>query len=176
MTPRKGKGFAKDVATARKHAGMELLRPHAAGIDVHSRQHYVAVPIDGVPAEWINPDPHLPVGVRVFGTNTGDLEAIAAWLLDCGVKTVALESTGVYGEVLLVIPDAAVLRVFAITSMDRVIPNFPSLAEALAQVPAARRAWRGPQQAAMAGTRADPWLAPEKRGRDDAAISPAPPR
>jgi anti-sigma B factor antagonist len=38
------------------------------------------------------------------------------------------------GEVLLVIPDATVLRVFAITTMDRVIPNFASLDEALAQV------------------------------------------
>src|SRR6266849_6014006 len=71
MTPRKGKGFAKDVAAARRHSGMELLRPHAAGIDVHSRQHYVAVPADDVPAAWINPDPHLPVGVRIFGSNTG---------------------------------------------------------------------------------------------------------
>ena len=42
------------------------------------------------------------------------------------------------GEVLLVIPDAAVLRVFAITGLDRVIPNFVSLDEALAQVSAAR--------------------------------------
>jgi anti-sigma B factor antagonist len=38
------------------------------------------------------------------------------------------------GEVLLVIPDATVLRVFAITAMDRLIPNFASLDEALAQV------------------------------------------
>ena len=35
-------------------------------------------------------------------------------------------------EVLLVIPGTAVLRVFALTAMDRVIPNFTSLAEALA--------------------------------------------
>ena len=40
------------------------------------------------------------------------------------------------GEVLLVIPDAAVLRVFALTAMDRVIPNFTSLAEALARTAA----------------------------------------
>jgi anti-anti-sigma factor len=40
-------------------------------------------------------------------------------------------------EVLLVIPSTAVLRVFALTGMDRVIPNFTSLAEALAQAPAA---------------------------------------
>jgi anti-sigma B factor antagonist len=38
--------------------------------------------------------------------------------------------------VLLVIPGTAVLRVFALTGMDRVIPNFTSLAEALAQAPA----------------------------------------
>ena len=35
------------------------------------------------------------------------------------------------GQVLLVIPSTAVLRVFALTAMDRVIPNFASLAEAL---------------------------------------------
>jgi anti-anti-sigma factor len=39
-------------------------------------------------------------------------------------------------EVLLVIPGTAVLRVFALTGMDRVIPNFTSLAEALAQTAA----------------------------------------
>ena len=39
-------------------------------------------------------------------------------------------------EVLLVIPSTTVLRVFALTGMDRVIPNFTSLAEALAQAPA----------------------------------------
>jgi anti-sigma B factor antagonist len=36
-------------------------------------------------------------------------------------------------EVLLVIPSAVVLRVFALTGVDRVIPNFTSLAEALAR-------------------------------------------
>jgi anti-sigma B factor antagonist len=39
-------------------------------------------------------------------------------------------------EVLLVIPSAAVLRVFALTAMDRVIPNFTTLAEALTQTAA----------------------------------------
>ena len=39
-------------------------------------------------------------------------------------------------EVLLVIPSTAVLRVFALTAMDRVIPNFTTLAEALAQAAA----------------------------------------
>ena len=39
-------------------------------------------------------------------------------------------------EVLLVIPSVAVLRVFALTGMDMVMPNFPSLAEALARTAA----------------------------------------
>jgi anti-sigma B factor antagonist len=42
-------------------------------------------------------------------------------------------------EVLLVIPGAAVLRVFAITGMDKVIPNFASLDEALAEAAASTR-------------------------------------
>src|SRR6476469_5115749 len=40
------------------------------------------------------------------------------------------------GELLLVIPSAAVLRVLAITCIDRMIPNFTSLEEALAQTSA----------------------------------------
>jgi anti-anti-sigma factor len=39
-------------------------------------------------------------------------------------------------EVLLVIPSTTVLRVFALTGMDRVIPNFTSLPEALARTAA----------------------------------------
>ena len=66
------------------------------------------------------------------------------------------------GDVLLVIPGAAVLRVLAITGIDQVIPDFASLDEALAQAPAARadaaqagrtRAWpaRRPRAAPLAG-------------------------
>jgi len=42
------------------------------------------------------PATSAPEPVRRFGANTCDLEAIAAWLKQCGVTTVALESTGVY--------------------------------------------------------------------------------
>ena len=58
---------------------------HAAGIDVGAEEHWAAVP----PCD--DPQP-----VRRFGANTADLEAVADWLWDCGVTTVALESTGVY--------------------------------------------------------------------------------
>ncbi len=62
-----------------------ILHPNAAGIDVGSQRHYVAVPVDR------DPQP-----VRCFGCLTPDLQAMAHWLTACGIDTAALESTGVY--------------------------------------------------------------------------------
>jgi transposase len=59
--------------------------PNAAGIDVGGSSHWVAVPSRS------SDEP-----VREFGAMTDDLNAMATWLLACGVDTVALESTGVY--------------------------------------------------------------------------------
>jgi transposase len=92
MSPRSGKQFR----TSEEMGELQIIQRHAAGIDVHAAAHFVAVPAEDVPAGFVNPDPKLPLGVRKFGTNTVDLEAIAAWLKECGVKTVAMESTGVY--------------------------------------------------------------------------------
>jgi transposase len=57
---------------------------HAAGIDVGAEAHDVAVP----PSD--DPQP-----VRCFTASTADLEALAAWLAQCQVTTVAMASTGV---------------------------------------------------------------------------------
>jgi anti-sigma B factor antagonist len=57
------------------------------------------------------------------------------------------------GELLLVLPATTVLRVFAITGIDRVIPNFSSLKKAFAQAPAARSARGSP---ALAGSGSKP--------------------
>jgi len=92
MTPRQGKQFRQSEGVA----DLTVTHRHAAGIDVHAAVHFVAVPVGDVPTGFINPDAKLPAGVRKFGTNTEDLEAIAAWLKACGVTTVAMESTGVY--------------------------------------------------------------------------------
>ncbi len=62
-----------------------VLEPNAAGIDVGAREMFVAVP----PGRDEHP-------VRVFATFTEDLERLADWLLQCGVTTIAMESTGVY--------------------------------------------------------------------------------
>jgi len=72
---------------------LQITHPHAAGIDVHSREHWVAVPAKSVS---VSPKDQLPAHVRKFGTCTADLELLADWLTECGIKTVAMESTGVY--------------------------------------------------------------------------------
>lgn len=92
MSPRSGKQFQRSTEVR----DLAVTHRHAAGIDVHAAVHFVAVAAEDVPAGFIPAEGKLPVGVRKFGTNTGDLEALAAWLKDCGVKTVAMESTGVY--------------------------------------------------------------------------------
>jgi transposase len=92
MSPRAGKAFR----TSERADELAIQYRHAAGIDVHAAVHFVSVPPEDVPAGYVNADAQLPAGVRKFGTNTGDLEALAAWLKDCGVTTVAMESTGVY--------------------------------------------------------------------------------
>lgn len=63
----------------------ELINPNAAGIDIGSREHYVCVPPGS-----------SEKNVRKFGTFTSDLEALAEWLSQCRVTTVAMEATGVY--------------------------------------------------------------------------------
>jgi len=64
---------------------LEHINRYAAGIDIGSKSHFVAVP------EGTDEQP-----VREFSTFTADLERLAGWLISCGVTTVAMESTGVY--------------------------------------------------------------------------------
>src|SRR6266550_1278699 len=69
--------------------GLEVVHPHAAGVDVGNSAHYVAV----------RPDRDSQP-VRRFECFTADLHRLADWLESCRVKTVALQSTGVYWIVL----------------------------------------------------------------------------
>ncbi len=64
---------------------ISLTHPNAAGIDIGSASHFVAVP----PERDDQP-------VREFPSFTRDLHRLADWLDACGVDTVAMESTGVY--------------------------------------------------------------------------------
>jgi len=64
---------------------LPVVNRKAAGIDVGSTFHVVAVP-PGVVDE----------AVRTFRSFTGELRELSAWLKSCGITTVAMESTGVY--------------------------------------------------------------------------------
>jgi transposase len=69
----------------RRGADLSVKNPDAAGIDVGARVHYVAVPED-----------RAQPSIRSFGAYTAQLEELVQWLQACGIKTVAMESTGVY--------------------------------------------------------------------------------
>jgi transposase len=64
---------------------LEIVHPDAAGIDVGGSEHWVAVSPDR------DPEP-----VRRFGCFTADLREMARWLVEKGVRSVAMQSTGVY--------------------------------------------------------------------------------
>ena len=65
--------------------GLEVTHPDAAGVDVGGATHYAAVRADATDEP-----------VREFKCFTADLHAMADWFEQCGVKIVAMESTGVY--------------------------------------------------------------------------------
>ena len=71
--------------TKDKKGKWSMVHPRAAGIDIGSRFHVVAVP-----EEW-DAQP-----VRTFSTFTNDLHRLADWLEGLGIATVAMESTAVY--------------------------------------------------------------------------------
>jgi transposase len=68
-----------------KPSMLELINRDAAGIDIGATSHFVAVPEGSVENN-----------VREFRSTTPGIYALADWLKECGVKTIAMESTGVY--------------------------------------------------------------------------------
>jgi transposase len=64
---------------------MDIINPNAAGIDIGSRSHFVAI-------NQVHAD------VKEFGVYAQDMKALVDWLLENNVKTVAMESTGSYWQ------------------------------------------------------------------------------
>ncbi|MBE3604719.1 transposase [bacterium] len=89
-----------------------LLQPNAAGVDVDANETYVAVPADR--------DPHA---VRRFRTFAANLRAAAEWLRQCGIASVAMESTGVYWIPFFQILEAAGFKVVLVNA--RHVKNVP---------------------------------------------------
>jgi transposase len=85
--------------------GLEVMHPNAAGIDVGNSTHYVAV----------RPDRDAEP-VRRFDCFTADLHRLADGLLQCGVTTVAMQSTGVYWISPYAILDARSLEVYLVNA------------------------------------------------------------
>ena len=85
-TRRAGRGQQQKRRASRVRAAqLEQLNLNAAGIDVGATEHWGAVPADR------DAQP-----VQRFGAFTADLYALAAWLRQCQIETVVMESTGVY--------------------------------------------------------------------------------
>jgi transposase len=95
----------KKRLNASKVLSLDCIERNAAGIDVGSTEIYVAVPADR------DPQP-----VRCFPTFTTDLRAMVAWLVQCGITSVAMESTGVYWIAPYELLEEADLRVCLVNS------------------------------------------------------------
>ena len=84
---------------------LEIVHPDAAGIDVGGSEHWVAV----------SPDRDREP-VRRFGCFTADLREMGRWLVEKGVRSVALQSTGVYWMPVFEILEQQGLEVFLVNA------------------------------------------------------------
>jgi transposase len=81
---RKGKR-TKGMEEAHPFTGMSQVNPNAAGVDIGAVE--IVVCVAGDESTQI---------VKAFGNYTVDLQAIGRWLKEYQIRTVAMESTGVY--------------------------------------------------------------------------------
>jgi len=84
---------------------LEIVHPEAAGIDVGGSEHWVAI------NPSLDPEP-----VRRFGCFTADLREMARWLIEKGVRSVAMQSTGVYWMPVFEILEQHNLEVFLVNA------------------------------------------------------------
>lgn len=102
-------GKRKPARRKRKAAAgeseLQIVHPDAAGIDIGNEVHYVSVP------EGRSPQP-----VQTFGCFTGELERMARWLKQCGIRTVAMQSTGVYWMPVYDVLEAHGLEVYLVNA------------------------------------------------------------
>ncbi len=104
--------MARQRTKSTAQASLPVMRKDAAGIDLGATEIYVAVGAER------DPEP-----VRCFETFTQELYALAAWLQKCGIRTVAMESTGVYWIPLFQILEAQGLEVCLVNA--RHVKNVP---------------------------------------------------
>ena len=108
----KKKHIKAKSAKAKHNRVLGIHNPNAAGADIGATEIYIAVPPD-----------RLENNVRCFGTFTADLQAVAQWLKDCAVSSVAMESTGVYWIPLYELLEQEGLAVYLVNA--RHVKNVP---------------------------------------------------
>jgi transposase len=86
---------------------LEVMNPDAAGIDIGNESHYVAVP----PTRDREP-------VRRFGCTTAELKSMADWLKQCRIRTVAMQSTGMYWIAVYDILEKAGFEVYLVNARE----------------------------------------------------------
>src|ERR1700675_3388839 len=86
---------------------LEVVHPDAAGIDIGNESHYVAVP----PTRDSQP-------VRRFGCTTSELKEMSVWLKQCAIRTIALQSTGVYWIAVYDILEEAGFEVYLVNARE----------------------------------------------------------
>src|SRR6202162_1254761 len=86
---------------------LQLVHPDAAGVDIGNESHYVAVPPD-----------RDNQSVRHFGCTTAELRTMAVWLKQCGIRTVAMQSTGVYWIAVDDVLEQAELEVYLVNARE----------------------------------------------------------
>src|SRR5881392_2439257 len=91
----------------RSSGQLTTINPNAAGLDVGSTFHVVAVPADR------DDQP-----VRTFRTFSGDLHRLADWLEETGITTVAMESTSVYWIPVFELLEARGFEVLLVNARD----------------------------------------------------------
>ena len=101
-----------DKRRRRATASLHILQPDAAGADIGAEEIFVAVPPDR------DDEP-----VRRFPTFTCDLHRLADWLQQCGIRTIAMESTSVYWIPLHQILEECGLEVYLVNA--QYVKNVP---------------------------------------------------
>jgi transposase len=84
---------------------LDIVHPDAAGIDIGGSAHWVAISPDR------DPEP-----VRRYDCFTQDLQRMADWLISRGVRSVAMQSTGVYWIAVFEILQQRGLEVFLVNA------------------------------------------------------------
>src|SRR5450631_1095194 len=105
LTRKQRKELARKIQS--ENPGLDVVHRDAAGIDIGSREHYVAVGPDR------DSEP-----VQVFGCFTGELQRLAEFLKKCRIRTVVMQSTGVYWIPVYDVLEEAGLEVWLVNARD----------------------------------------------------------